>query len=293
MKRILLSFLTAAIFAPSPAIAQTNTYVFRGQFTVGEAVPTAAQNAAYQYSFADLTNFFATLAADTQSLKTCPDLSTSGLAFFKASATQATLKGITSSPGDTIFAAGSITTPAVTSGPVTGTAVFGGFSLTAGLKNTAALNSSNIVTGALLCGGNVSGGSGPGTCGNLYNCVNKNLNPSDPLGLTNCALRGGWFLCPGGGCCPDDYQQGSCTYTYFFPRPRPRPAALCNTAGETFADCCHDPRLALFISTFDVANGGSGPSYMSTVASQGVGGYAEAYLQPAASPTAAASLSSR
>jgi len=68
---------------------------------------------------------------------------------------------------------------------------------------------------------------------------------------------------------------------------------LCNTAGETFADCCHDPKLALFISTFDVANDGSGPSYISTIASQGLGGYAEAYLQPAASPTAAASLSAR
>ncbi len=148
MKRVLLSALTAAIFAPSLAIAQsTNAYAFRGQFTVGAAVPAAQQDAAYKFGFANLSNFYATLATDTQSAKTCPDLSPSGVAFFKNY--DAILKGLTSSPGDTTFVAGSVTAPVLSSGPVTGMAVFGGFSLTAGSKNTAVLDTTNMVTGAL------------------------------------------------------------------------------------------------------------------------------------------------
>ncbi len=278
MRKLFLSILAAGVLAPSLAMAGTTTYLFQ-YFSTGNPPLTGAAIGSNAASLFGTQQFYVELAAKvSKGTKTCPDLSATGTSTFTSSVV-GVLKKVVSSPGDEIAALGSITTPGVgAAGPISGTAFFASQSSSPGLTNGDILNTSNTPSSALLCGGK-AGSSGPiGTCGNGFNCVPGILTAkasADPNLLTDCSntKNAGQTLTTTGGITTENIN----SFVY------PYAGSLCNTPGETWADCCHDKTLVLLSETANVNNPSSatnnGPSTIGLVVEQGAGGYTQSYTQ--------------
>jgi hypothetical protein len=121
MRKALLAVLAAAVISPSLAMAQTTTYHFTYTETNG-TFPLAESNPAT--GLYGVMSFYANLAKDTAGgIKTCPDLSTIGLATFTSSAISV-IKGLKVAPGDAIYGDGTVTVPSNgATGPLTGSRI--------------------------------------------------------------------------------------------------------------------------------------------------------------------------
>jgi len=244
------------------AAVTTASLLSRSAAQKTQANASASPNPAFNFSFGHFS-FFANLANDvSKGSKSCPDLSQTGGATFNSSVL-GLIKKMTLSPGDTVSIAGFFKAPpGNASGPVTGMVGISIFSYSPGLANFGILNGGNTGMTALGCGGNATGGSGPGTCGNGFNCFNGSLVSPDPNGMTNCASAGNSV----------DATTGIMSSIVFY---SPFAGALCNTAGETWADCCHDPKLVIIDATKEFPSKTTttnGPSSLGIATMQGVSG---------------------
>jgi hypothetical protein len=117
-----------------------------------------------------------------------------------------------------------------------------------------------------MCGGNATGGS-TGQCGDGFNCVSGTLAKNDVAGLTDCSKAG--QTSTGGGA------SDQLIFGY------PLAGDLCNTAGETLADCCRDKNLVTITSDQLLLSDGAhgGPSLTGIITAQGSSGKVEAYEQ--------------
>ena len=274
MRKIFLSIVAGAlllavgVLAPSRAMAGTTTYIYNFFATGSGVVSPLAANPSSQFG---VVEFYAELGKDVaKGTKTCPDLSSTGTTTF-TSAVSGLLKKIGTVAGDTTYSNGTITTPGPgAKGPLTGVAYFGGWSAASGLANGDILNSTNSASSALLCGGNAGSSGPPGSCGNGTNCVSGSLaTVADPNNLTNCADAGQGLNTAG------TLQVETITAFVY-----PYAGDLCNTPGETLADCCHDKNLVIISNTENASsNFAAGPSTIGIVTSQGDAGFTNAWAQ--------------
>jgi hypothetical protein len=270
MRKVWLSILAVGVLAPSLAMAANTKYNFDYFASGSGVVSSLAASPTNQFG---VLQIYAELAVDTaKGAKSCPDLSSTGASTFTSSV-DGLLKKLATEPGDTTYALGTITTPgAGGAGAVSGVAYFGGWSGASGLTNADILNAADTSSAALICGGN-SSGSTAGTCSSTYNCTSAVLATTvkDPTKITQCSSAGQTSTTAAGF-------QTEYINTFVYPLA----GDLCNTPGETLADCCHDPKLVIITESTDTTNDGttgSAPSTLGIVSSQGDGGLTHGYAQ--------------
>jgi len=273
MRKFLLGLAAVAVLVPSVALranAANQTAVFQYSATGSPPLAAGASGANGTAGFG-VQGFYAELGKVAGSC----DLSSAG-AVLKADAS--IIKKITTQAGDTTYAIGTITVPAGNAtGAESGEAWFAGWSASAGLTNGQILNTTNLPTAAILCGGAQGCPGNPANAPNTHQvlCTNSDLQTKstlDPNNLTNCATSGGQVNETGA-------YAGTESITSFV---YPLAGNLCK--GEvTLAECCNDAKLVIISNTLQIQNHHGtvtgAPDYLSIPTSQGDGGAVQAWIQ--------------